>query len=72
VNQVFWAMVLTIFTTGAPGKTSSDLTGVHYTSEAACVASMLKEQPAGAVHTADGRWVLYSCVRIDPPTSSSK
>jgi hypothetical protein len=66
MNPVFWAMVLTMFKPGAPGETSSVLEGVHYTNEAACIASMLKSQPAGAQHTPDGRWVIWSCAKVDP------
>jgi hypothetical protein len=66
LSHVFWAALLTMFTPGAPGNTSSVLMGTHYTNETACVASVLKDQPAGAIRTSDGRWIVESCVRVDP------
>jgi hypothetical protein len=66
MSPVFWAAVLTMFKPGVPGETKSTLMGTHYTNEAACTASTLRNQPAGPVHTPDGRWIIYSCAKVDP------
>jgi hypothetical protein len=67
MSKAFWVMVLTMFRPGAPGETISIMSeGIHYTSEAECLQSVLKEQPAGAVQTTDGRWSVWSCVKVEP------
>jgi hypothetical protein len=66
MNPVFWAAILTMFKPGVPGETTSNLMGRHFTNEAACIASVLKDQPAGPVQTPDGRWLIYSCAKVDP------
>jgi hypothetical protein len=66
MNPVFWAAVLTIFKPGAPGETSSTLLGTHFTNEAVCIASVLKDQPTGSIRTSNGGWIIESCVKVDP------
>lgn len=73
MGNFFWVMVLTMFRPGSPGETISVMSEeIHYTSEADCAASMLKAQPEGAVKTADGRWAVWSCVKVTLPTRGDR